>query len=194
MATTKRTEFQILRDKAFISDKLLKGSGPTAISLALNKRRPYNLSESQMRYDIKKIRAEWVKQYLQNYDQLRAQELARINKLEKESWKAWSRSRRNKKKVTKNETSMSAQGDFTGTQDKDSRKEVTERTPGDKKFIEAIQWCIEQRCKILGLDAADEIKITWQEKARKLGIEDPTQMKEQLVKEFMQHAQQGIEK
>ena len=191
MAKNKRTDMEILQDKALISELLLIGKGSTEISLVVNRRRAYNLSESQIRYDINKINEEWITTYLDNYDQSKSKELAKIDKLEQEYWQAWARSRRQKKKVLRTKSSMKGTENYEGTQDSDSRKEEMERTPGDKKFLEGIQWCIDQRCKILGLDAPTKMDLTWREKARKYKM-DPDTVVEKLTEQFVEAAERGI--
>lgn len=193
MAKNKRTEMQILKDKALVSELLLKGKGPTEIALAVNRRRAYNLTESQIRYDIKRIQREWQKKYLDNYDGMRAQELARIDRLEEEYWEAWSRSRRLKKKVVKSESSMSGTGNFEGAQDQSSKKEHLERTAGNEKFLTGIKWCIDKRCEILGLDSPAELSVTWREKAKRYDM-DPDQAVEELANQFARMAEPGLDK
>ncbi len=191
MAKNKRTDAEILQDKALITELILKGKGPTEIALSLNRRRHYNLTESQIRYDIGKIKDEWIGTYLQNYDQSKAMEIAKLDKLEATYWEAWSRSLRKEKKVVKSDSSMSGSGNFEGSQDQESKREEIKSSQGNEKFLKGIQWCIDKRCEILGHDEPSKLDITWQDKAKRYGI-DPEEVKGMLVDQFVGHAERGL--
>lgn len=101
--------------------------------------------------DLKALQKEWSEQALRDLDQAKAEQLAKIDRLEREYWDAWAAS----------------QGEQTATSKKlvrDGEKEKAEAStrvevqPGDPRFLAGVQWCIEQRCKILGVNAAVEVK------------------------------------
>lgn len=73
-------------------------------------------------------------------------ELAKINNLEATYWNAWENSLR----VAKSKTSHKTKTD--GRLNISRVAESEDHQGGDPQFLKGVQWCIEQRCKILGLD------------------------------------------
>lgn len=193
MAKNKRTKTQILRDRAMISELLLEGRGPTEIMLALNKRRPYNLSEGQIRYDIDVIEQEWIETKIRAFDKHRAIAIAKVEKLERTYWEAWNRSRRKKRKITKSESKsegVGAEGDDF-YQDSESRKEEVEGRVGDKDYLKGLQWCYEQYAKLTGAYKASKMEITWRERAKEYDL-DPDKVVKDLQRQFVQAAKKGM--
>jgi hypothetical protein len=103
----------------------------------------YTLAQPQISYDLKIIRQRWVESSLVNMDEIKAEELAKIDRLEREYWDAWERSL-GVHKVHKHRDG----GRYDG-------EEITveEDSLGDPKYLQGIQWCIDRRVKIFGLDA-----------------------------------------
>jgi hypothetical protein len=100
----------------------LKGETQFAIATALAVSQPTICS------DLQAIRAAWLKSSLRDFDQHRAQELAKIDHLEVTYWQGWLRSR----------------------EPRDG-----EPRDGNPKFLDGVQRCIERRCKLLGIDAPE---------------------------------------
>lgn len=89
--------------------------------------------------DLRAVRAEWQSQAMKKMEEAVEAELAKIDQTEMEAWAAWMRS----------------QGDAEKKTEGDGGKKRTARTQyGDAKFLEIVLRCVEQRCKLLGLDAA----------------------------------------
>lgn len=98
-------------------------------------------------YHLKKIRAEWKAEALQNIDELQSRELAKLDKLESTYWEAWDRSVLNsERKSERTKTLDDGKQEFT-------QEIVTEGRDGNPAFLAGIERCIERRCKLLGLDA-----------------------------------------
>ncbi len=84
--------------------------------------------------------------------------MQRIQRVEHEAWLAWERS---KLAAVEETTRRRLAGQDDANVDDDGAQLVTERTEqqtikgrdGDKKWLEVIQWCSEQRSKIFGLYA-----------------------------------------
>ena len=80
---------------------------------------------------------------LQHVNAFKARELAKVDNLEREYWDAWARSQEEAE---------------TRTVTKDSKGGSTvdryEGQVGDSRFLSGVQWCINKRCEILGLNAA----------------------------------------
>lgn len=75
-----------------------------------------------------------------------AKQLAKIDAVEVEAWAAWERS---KGQVEETETERQANGETT----KQSARVKKQTRDGDPRWLTVIQSCIDQRCKILGLNA-----------------------------------------
>lgn len=95
--------------------------------------------------DIKKIEEEWRKDTAMALDVLKAKEIATIDEVERQAWRAWFRSI----------------GDHTieTTKSKDDeQKEVTKQTRklvGSVQYLNVIMDCVEKRAKLLGMYLVD---------------------------------------
>lgn len=99
--------------------------------------------------DLMHIRREWRDSRIRDFDDAVELELRRIDRLERESWRAWFRSTE-PHEVTKVTQTGSA---------KKAHKTVTQRT-GDPRYLEQVHKCIASRRAILGLDAPTRIAPT----------------------------------
>lgn len=97
------------------------------------------ISQQQVSYDLKELQRRWQANAIEAISEAKSRELARIDNLEREYWRAWGDSRK-----VKIET-------FT-----DIRRGTyqTIKRDGAPSYLAGVQWCIEQRCKILGIYAA----------------------------------------
>lgn len=86
MATNKRTKVQIEADRKETASLYLKGETQAAIGVRLG------LSQQQIHYDLKRIRAAWLESALQDFDSKRAKELARLDHLETVAWTSFDKS------------------------------------------------------------------------------------------------------
>lgn len=106
------------------------------------------LSVSQVRYHLAQLRDEWLRRATWDFGRVQAEELARIDNLEASYWAAYKRS----------------QADAVATDEYDEAnnpRTVTKkkRRDGEAEFLRGVQWCIEQRCKMLGLHAPKEMIV-----------------------------------
>ncbi len=143
------------------------------------------VSRQTIHVDLKHIHAAWLESALMPFDKLKARELARIDRLEREHWAAWERSQKEYR------ASLTEQTDDIDDKTGDVRNVVRrkaqvkkEQRVGDKAFLTGIQWCIEQRLKIFGVYAAQKVALTWEEEAREQGF-DPEEIVED-VRRFIQ--------
>lgn len=81
---------------------------------------------------------------VENY---KAIELEKINRLEMTYWDAWEAS----KKAVKSKGERQMKTDDGGKALKETTKSERE-SQGDPRFLLGLQWCVEQRCKILGVE------------------------------------------
>lgn len=139
------------RDLVIVSDLYLKGATQEAIARRVSQNYPEDqpITRQQVGYDIQKLIKRWQKEQLLNIGKAMSCELARINLLERESWDAWARSQQDAQTVTvRTRPSGQGQGQTAETFHK------SEGQTGDPSFLRVVQWCVEQRCSLLGLTVA----------------------------------------
>jgi hypothetical protein len=102
--------------------------------------------------DLKALQQQWVKSALVDFDEAKARELAKVDRLEREYWEAWLASKE-EKMSTATETATTKDGK------RDKAQIRREERNGDPRYLQGVQWCIEKRCKILGVDAAQKLDI-----------------------------------
>ena len=113
------------------------------------------LNQSFVSICLKEIRKKWLVNQVQNYNELKAKELEKLDALERELWESWNKSKKGiNKKTTSKLRRATARGDF--DEDLDSN-EFTD-IPGDPRYLEGVQKCIAQRIKLLGLEEATKIE------------------------------------
>lgn len=157
MARPRRTKGQRRRDLVFVSELYLRGETQAEIARQVSERfypgeKP--LTQQQIHYDIQVLHKEWLAAQLLNVDEAKARELARVDKIEREAWTAWERSQEEAQTVT-----IKTRRGGTGQAPTVERHDKVEGRVGDPSFLRTVQWCVEQRCKILGL-ARENVDVT----------------------------------
>ncbi len=105
--------------------------------------------------DLKEVRKEWLEQRTSDVEQRALIELAKIDNLEAEAWDSYHKSKAPAVE-TKTETPDKA-GDAPAVGK--VTKTIRDRLP-ETQFLDVVRWCIEQRCKMLGLLAPTKIAPT----------------------------------
>ena len=137
VSAPKRTEFEREAQLVEIKDAYLRGDTQMDIAARLG------LSQGQISRDLAKIQRRWRESSLVDINEAKQRELERIDVLEREYWQAWENSKGEQQRST-----ASKDGDR-------SRAQIVKyESAGDPRFLAGVQWCVEQRCKILGLLAA----------------------------------------
>lgn len=96
---------------------------------------------------LKEMREAWQKSALMDFDEAKKRELAKIDRLEEEYWLSWKKSlRENEPADSEPETGDNI--DRTGKHGPD----------GNPRFLQGIQWCINKRCIILGINAPNGVR------------------------------------
>lgn len=131
----KRTNDQIAKDRKIISELYLRGMSQSTIAIDMR------LSEATVSRDIAAIRKSWLKETVVNYNEFIAKELARIDQVEREAWDAWERSKTESEEVTR----YGFEGKNSGVNMKRAKRD------GDPRFLAQVEWCIQQRIKLIGL-------------------------------------------
>ena len=173
MAANKRRSIQIERDRREIADLYLQGWTQQRIADHINadKERGYTLSQRMISYDLLALQKKWQHSALVDIDAAKAQELAKLDRLEREYWDAWERS------CGVMETERIS-GDATKPS---SIVKTSKNRDGDPRFLQGVMGCIDRRCKILGVDAPAKVDMT--SKGEKLGnnLSDDNRMAAALV-------------
>ncbi len=132
------------RDITLISDMYLKGMRQVDIAVKTGH------SQSTVSRYINRAIERWQKDQVHNIDAQRTVELEKINNIELEAWNAWERSKSDKETKSKKQTS----------EDRTEVQYRTESLVGDPRFLQQVQWCINKRCELLGLDAPIKTELT----------------------------------
>jgi predicted transcriptional regulator len=101
------------------------------------------VTQATISNDLKALRKAWQKSALVDIDQMKEQELAKIDRLESEYWQAWEASKGVKRIKT---------GEKRAGQEGRASVREEDRT-GDPRYLRGVMDCIDKRCKILGIEA-----------------------------------------
>lgn len=154
----KRTTNQAERDRREIARLYLQGMYQADIADKLG------LSQPTVSRDIQVLIAEWKVERVYDINEAKARELAKVDNLELEYWEAWHRSQQNAEKEIKKQKAVPGKKSKDGViapaiQGQEVQK-ISEGQTGDPRFLSGIQWCIERRCLILGVDAPKKTELT----------------------------------
>lgn len=112
-----------------------------------------DISQATVSKDLKVLQKEWQEARINDIDERKRQELAKIDNLELEHWEGWRRSQQDAEVQTVKMLGKESP-------DKMEKTRRTEGQVGDPRFLTGIQWCINKRCELLGLDAPKRQDIT----------------------------------
>lgn len=146
----RRSNGELARDRRVIADLYLKGNTQAEIADVLG------CHQTTVSRDLKALQREWQTSSLIDFDEAKAQELAKIDHLEREAWLAYLRSQEDAETFVRKEKRP-------GTQVVKGAQELTSTTTGqvgDPRFLAIVDKCIARRCKIIGLDAPDRTEVS----------------------------------
>lgn len=190
----KRTPGQRNEDLVLVAQMYIRGMTQKKIAAEVSSMRPYSISDSQVFKDIQTIQARWQAAYLLDFNAHKAKELAHIDELERAYWIEWEESRKPKETVqTEKTTDQSTSGTADkphSTYSREKIKAIKQKRDGNVAYLQGVQWCIEQRCKILGLNAPQRYEVNWKEEARKAGM-NPELLENDLYNQFLSAATIG---
>ncbi len=154
----RRTTPQIERDRADIARLYVRGKKQHEIAETLNRvqpRRPYAISRGMVAYDLGAIRKAWLESALMDFNTKRAEQLAKIDYLEATAWDAWEKSLLESSSSTQY-ANANPEGDATPS------RLVLHTSPGagDPRYLAVVQWCIDRRIRLLGLDEPETL-VQW---------------------------------
>jgi len=137
----RRKTAQVARDRRAIAERYLKGM------LQVDIAEEVGVSQSTVSRDLLALHKGWLEDASRTFAEAKAKELAKIDELEREYWRAWRASCEDAETVT--EKGRGGAGRVTSGEKTVQRKGQS----GNAAFLTGIQWCIDRRCKILGVDA-----------------------------------------
>jgi transcriptional regulator with XRE-family HTH domain len=115
--------------------------------------------------DLRAIRKLWIKESIKDFGEMRARELAEIDHLERTYWEAWERSLGHVsagQKLGIIRSTMHYLGEGEDEGEGPATKKVTVREDevvGDLGALQGVQWCIDRRIKLLGLDSPELLTL-----------------------------------
>lgn len=130
-------------DLAEVARRYLKGESQAEIGDALGK------DQSTISRDIRTLHRRWRASAIQDFDTKRAEQLAKIDELERTYWEAW------KNSLTRQVTISEKRE---GKADESRALIRRESRDGNPSFLEGVFRCIDRRCKLLGLDAPSRLE------------------------------------
>lgn len=156
MAANKRTPIERESDLAKIAKLYFEGRTQADIAKELN------ITQQQVSYDLKTLQTRWVEAGKEFIDAAKGRELAKIDNLELEYWKAYRLSQKEFRSVSAKRN----REDIIKNDDGKRIGKITELTLkketriGEAKYLSGVAWCIERRCKLLGLDAPTKTELS----------------------------------
>lgn len=150
----KRSKIQTSADFQFIAGLMEQGYTLAGMKEALEAKRPYTLSIAQIAKITVKVREQWVIDAREAGERQRAASIAKLNRIIREAWQGWERSKAEKVEQSqkKRDAARNGEGGFTEGQMTKSNRD------GDPKFLQTILQAEEQINKILGVNAPQRIE------------------------------------
>jgi|SRR5215831_5831359 len=154
--STSRSRSQLMADRAKVASLYLRGESLHSIAMTMG------VQTHIVTADLKAIREDWRSQANYDFGLARQQELARIDMIEAEAWRAWETSKAPLEVTNTRQRRRNlgiAGQDIPTDSISEANKRSTQRDP-NPAFLERVAWCVEMRCKILSLVAPQEMKHT----------------------------------
>lgn len=136
-----RAKLQREKDLAETARLYLKGESQVDIAASLH------VDQSTISRDIKTLQKRWRAAANTDFDTARAEQLAKIDELERTYWDAWQNS-------LVRETRSSEKKEGTASETKSLVRR--ESRDGNPAYLEGVFRCIDRRCKLLGLDRRED--------------------------------------
>lgn len=137
----KYTAAQREQRRIFIANQRFKGVSFRDIASELGVSVGYVYSE------YKQVEEQWRAESRKSMDELKARELAKLDAIEQEAWRAWERSCEQATKLREDYAYNQE-----GARQRKKAQATREDQIGNPKFLDVIARCIDRRCKLLGLD------------------------------------------
>ena len=156
----KRTPEQREADLAVIEEMLGKHKRYTEIAAFITSIRPYSLSAVQVGLDAQRLTKRFLKAYVGPLADRKVMELKNLEKLEREAFDAWERSKEDQVGMSLTTFPKGEDGSSAGDKKGGGVKTNTrKRRDGDPRFLETLLKIHERRCRLLGLDAPIKLDV-----------------------------------
>lgn len=145
-----------VRAKEVIIEMYLKGHNLMNIRRKVLEKFSYKINNDRLKKLIEKAIEVWENNKNDAIANHKARELEKINTLELEYWLAWERSQQAAKAKNTKQKLLTQETADGLSKEKLGVAEVTKQEreqAGDPRFLDGIQWCVEMRCRLLGLEA-----------------------------------------
>lgn len=152
-SNTSRKQATILERRIKVSKLYRRGWNQYDIAAELE------VTQSTISVDLKALRQQWQEKADTNFAAKQFETLAKIDHMEFVAWEDYEAS-----KAERTETQTSTDGTR-----KAARQKKVQRD-GNVEYLRVVQWCIEQRCKILGIYEATKIQLDWRRAAEEQGL------------------------
>lgn len=130
------------------------------------------ITQGTVSKDLAAIRTAWLASAVRDFDAIKSEQLAKIDRVEVIAWAAWERSCKDAE--TRRVESISGRTvRVTEKTGKHTTKTTTEKLPplekaskssvgqsGDPRFLDRIAWCVETRLKLIGALPRGELPLT----------------------------------
>lgn len=143
MGTKAKRKLEIIERRKKVSELYLKGWAQSEIANELN------VWQSTISTDVKQICKAWRESSIRDFDELRELELAKLNKVEREAWDGYERSKQPHQSATTD-----------GQAGAQKARRTVRHQNGDPKFLSVILDCDKARRELLGLDAPIKVAPT----------------------------------
>lgn len=180
----KRNATEVEADRALVAKLYLQGKTQAEIAEELSSIRTYTLTQQTISDDLKALVKEWRKQRFDDIDELKGEEISRLNRVEAEAWSAWFRSCKKRVEVSASledaqdpraafaalvgfeedesdtdDLEIGADGIIDASESRKIYKETKKvlHRDGNPAFLELVKSCIVARCKIIGIEAPKNI-------------------------------------
>lgn len=163
------------------------------------------VSQGQISQDIKKLLQKWESEQINQIDRYKHEELTRINSIEAEMWEQWelSKGKGNKTifkstsgKIKKKDPSLDTATNFIKNPEFWREEQTEESSSGNMEYMRGIMWCIEERCKIIGLHAPKKLANTNPEGDKEAGADARRELLDMIsrVADRLNPSQNPVEK
>lgn len=163
-----------------VAERYLAGQAQATIAAEIG------VTQSTVSRYLKKLQERWREAANEFIDDRKARELARIDRVEREYWEAWEKSKtdartRSGRKKTVELTGLDEDKNLVHVPalEREYSLSVKAQT-GDPRYLQGVQWCVETRLKIMGGFAPVKVDVTWQKVLEEHGL-NPSDAFEQLV-------------
>ena len=143
----RRSAAQREKDLERTAELYLRGVYQSVIAAELG------VTQGTVSNDLKALYKRWQASALVDIDEAKSRELARIDELERTYWTEWEASKQDR-------TATTTKAVMLGESEDTKRKEATVRKEqhlGDPRYLAGVQWCINKRAEIIGLNAPTKV-------------------------------------